>query len=104
MCSIFQRAIGFRCSMFSYFFTGLLNGVVGFDCMCLARWNEHLLKIARDEEECEIHRQRASRLARWRELVDEASKAQQVKVVLPDSLEILGECFRMTSPRSNNDQ
>lgn len=55
----------------------------------LTRWNNHKLKELRDEEDCPMFRQRASRLAKWKELVDEAAKARSLDVAVPDSLEIL---------------
>ena len=53
------------------------------------RWNNHKLKELRDEEDCAMFRQRASRLSKWKELVEEAAKAKSMTLSPPDAIESL---------------
>lgn len=43
----------------------------------------------RDAEDCAMHRQRASRLAKWMELARDAARANEVKIEPVDALEKL---------------
>ena len=47
------------------------------------------MKELRDEEDCPMFRQRASRLSKWKELVEEAAKAKSMTLSPPDAIESL---------------
>ena len=52
----------------------------------------------REEEESNQYRQRTTRLAKWRELAEEAAKERQIKLSMPEGLQRLVletgfECF-----------
>ena len=60
-----------------------------FFLLASVRWNNHKLKELRDEEDSAMFRQRASRLAKWKELVEDAAKAKSMTLSPPDALESL---------------
>lgn len=45
-----------------------------FTSLCSLRWNERKLREIREEKETTNHRQRTSRLQKWREMAQEAAK------------------------------
>ena len=57
--------------------------------MLISRWNNAKLKELAEEEDTTAHRQRSSRLAKWREIAEQAAKSHEVEVQLPDSIETL---------------
>lgn len=64
-----------------------------------ARYNEAKLKEMALDEDTAAHRQRASRIQKWRELAQEAAKTNSFDLPLPDALETLGRCV-LFSPLS----
>lgn len=47
----------------------------------------------REEEECAAYRQRAGRLQKWREMVEDAAKEKNCPVSLPSGVQSLVVCF-----------
>ena len=58
-------------------------------CTVSVRWNEAKLKEIQEETETSTFRQRASRLAKWREMAEQAAAQHRARLELPNTIEIL---------------
>ena len=82
--------------MYFHFFTFIFWGSCWDDLRDYFRWNERKLKEMADESGTTAFQQRAGRLAKWREMAQQAADEHQPKIKIPDGIEFLdSKCFAM---------
>ena len=77
-------------SIFLYIFVlHFFLGIVEMTFVHYIRWNERKLKEMADESGTTAFQKRAGRLAKWREMAQQAADEHQTRIKIPDGIQLL---------------